>query len=51
MNIDIEVKNISKIYENIKVLDNISYTFKAGTTTCIMGKSGIGKRTFINILI
>ncbi len=51
MNIDIEVKNISKIYENIKVLDNISYTFKAGTTTCIMGKSGIGKTTFINILM
>lgn len=50
-NRDIEVKNISKSYDGIKVLDNISHTFQAGSVTCIMGKSGIGKTTFINILM
>lgn len=50
LDIDIEIKNISKSYEDTKVLDNISHTFKAGTTTCIMGKSGVGKTTFINII-
>ena len=33
------------------MLDNIAAAIKAGHTTCIMGPSGIGKTTFLNIMM
>lgn len=48
---DIVISNLSKSFGEKKVLDNFSYTFKQGETTCIMGKSGCGKTTLINILL
>lgn len=43
-------ENITKSFHGITVLENVSYTFKAGSITCIMGNSGIGKTTFLRIL-
>lgn len=43
-------KNISKSFDGRKVLENVSYTFKAGSICCIMGESGVGKTTFLKIL-
>lgn len=48
---NIIINNLCKSYENKMVLDHFSYTFKEGRTTCIMGKSGIGKTTLLSILM
>lgn len=50
----IEVKHLSKIYGNklapVKVLDNLSFTVDEGEFVGIMGPSGAGKTTLMNIL-
>ena len=48
----IKLTNISKAFKknNIKVLDNINFTFKKGKTYSIIGPSGSGKSTLLNIL-
>ena len=49
--VNIEVKNISFHYEgNKKILDNASIEFKKNTINAIIGNSGEGKSTFLNIL-
>lgn len=44
------VKNISKSFGNLKVLENISIDFPENKTTCILGPSGCGKTTLLNII-
>ena len=46
----IELKNICKSYGEKKVLHNINLTLQPGEITCLMGASGIGKTTLVNIL-
>jgi len=46
----IQAKNISKSFENIKVLDNINLNVKKGEIVSITGPSGAGKTTLLNIL-
>ncbi|MFV0559852.1 MAG: ABC transporter ATP-binding protein [Enterococcus sp.] len=50
----IEVKNVTKFYGNkdsqVKVLDNISFSIEEGEFVGIMGPSGAGKTTLMNIL-
>ena len=48
---DIVVKNLSKSYGANLVLDNFSATFPQNEITCIMGQSGCGKTTLLNILM
>lgn len=52
INKKIKLENISKKFHknNIVVLKNINYTFKAGKTYSIVGPSGSGKSTFLSIL-
>ena len=47
---DIEIKKLSKSYENEPVLKDFSYAFKEGSKTAIIGGSGIGKTTLLSIL-
>ncbi len=47
---NIELKNISKAFDDQQVLQNCSITLPAGKRTCIMGPSGCGKTTLLNIL-
>lgn len=42
--------NISKTYDSQKVLSDFTHTFSDEKTTCILGSSGIGKTTLLNIL-
>ena len=45
-----EVRNISKSYGNLLVLDDITIEFPENETTCILGPSGCGKTTLLNII-
>lgn len=48
---DIVLKNIEKSFEGKGVLKNFSATFPARRVSCIMGSSGCGKTTLLNILL
>jgi len=48
----IELRNVTFSYkEENKILNNISVTFEKGKTTAIVGRSGSGKTTIINLLL
>ena len=47
----IEVKNISKIFDNKLVLNDLNFKFNDGELLSILGKSGCGKTTLLKILI
>lgn len=48
---DVTFKNVSFSYEDgVKVLNNMSFEVKAGETTAIVGPTGAGKTTIINLL-
>lgn len=46
----LELKNVSKIYGNLRALADINLTVNAGDWLSIMGPSGSGKTTMINII-
>ncbi len=47
----LQVKGISKNYENKKILNNVSFTVKRGEKIVIIGPNGIGKSTLLKILL
>ncbi|MCT4629121.1 ABC transporter ATP-binding protein [Winogradskyella sp.] len=49
---DIEYKNVSFVYPdtNIKALKDISFTLKSGETLAILGKTGSGKSTILDLI-
>ncbi|UJP06448.1 MAG: ABC transporter ATP-binding protein [Nitrosomonas sp.] len=47
----LELRNITKGYaEGRKVLTNLSYTLSTGEYVAIMGESGVGKSTLLNLI-
>jgi len=46
----LELKQITKSYGTLKVLQGLSLAFPEGEITCIMGPSGCGKTTILNII-
>lgn len=46
----LELKNVSKIYGNLKALADVNLSVNAGDWLSIMGPSGSGKTTMINII-
>ncbi len=47
----IEIKNLCKSFDGKEVLRNVCHRFELGKTNIIMGKSGIGKTTLLNIIM
>lgn len=46
----IEVKNLVKIYDDKKVIDNVSFKVENGETLAIVGFSGSGKSTILKMI-
>ncbi len=46
----LEMYNVTKSYDGVKMLDDFSYVFKKGEKIGIVGPNGVGKSTFLNIL-
>ena len=46
----LEIKNVSKIYGELKALDDVSIQVNQGEWVAIMGPSGSGKSTMMNII-
>ena len=48
---NLKIENLTKVYNNKTVLNNISFTVKDGEFLSILGPSGCGKTTLLKILI
>lgn len=46
----VQVKDVSFLYEQSRILNNINITIRKNETLAIVGESGSGKTTFINVL-
>lgn len=46
----IQIKNITKSYNDIKALDNVLFSFEFGKIYGFLGRNGAGKSTLINII-
>lgn len=48
--IKVEVKNMTKRFGDLLVLDNMSFNIRKGEFVCVVGPTGCGKSTFLNCL-
>ena len=48
--VKIHVENLTKKFGDLLVLDNISFDIKRGEFVCVVGPTGCGKTTFLNLL-
>lgn len=47
----LELKNVSKSYGDLTILDSFDYNFNKGEKIGIIGKNGVGKSTFLKIIM
>lgn len=46
----LEMYNVTKSYDGVKMVDDFGYVFKKGEKIGIVGPNGVGKSTFLNLL-
>lgn len=46
----VEFRDVSFSFGSVKVLDHVSFTVEPGQTLAVMGPTGAGKSTLINLL-
>ena len=49
--VKVKVRNLTKKFGDLLVLDNASFDIKKGEFVCIVGPTGCGKTTFLNLLV
>lgn len=49
--VKVKVRNLTKRFGDLTVLDNISFDIHKGEFVCIVGPTGCGKTTFLNLLV
>ena len=47
----LEIHNLTKSFGNKKILDKFTYSFNKGEKVGIIGKNGVGKTTFLNLIM
>ncbi|MCX6806862.1 MAG: cell division ATP-binding protein FtsE [Candidatus Berkelbacteria bacterium] len=47
----IEIEKVTKQYDKLKALNNVSFKIKEGEFVCLVGPSGAGKTTLVRLLI
>ncbi len=47
----LEIKNVSKTFGDLSILNDFSYTFRKGERIGIVGKNGAGKSTFLKLIM
>lgn len=47
----VEARHLSKSYGTIKILEDFDYLFKKGDRIGIIGKNGVGKSSFLNLIM
>jgi len=47
----IEIKNISKTFNDRNVANDVSFVFETGKTNLIIGESGSGKTTILKMMV
>jgi ATP-binding cassette subfamily F protein uup len=47
----LEVQQLNKSFGDFKICENFTYVFKPGERIGIIGKNGVGKTTFLNMLL
>ena len=46
----VRVEHLTKYFGNLHVLDDVSFNIKKGEFLCVVGPTGCGKTTFLNLL-
>lgn len=47
----LEMENVSKSYDDIVILEGFDYVFKKGERIGLVGKNGVGKTSFLNLIM
>ena len=48
--VKVDVRNLTKSFDDLLVLDDVSFTIRKGEFLCVVGPTGCGKTTFLNLL-
>ncbi len=48
--VKVEVRDLTKKFGDLLVLDNLNFTIKKNEFVCVVGPTGCGKTTFLNVL-
>ena len=46
----VRVENLTKYFGDLHVLDGVSFNIRKGEFLCVVGPTGCGKTTFLNLL-
>lgn len=49
--VKVKVEGLTKKFGDLTVLDNVSFNIKKGEFVCLVGPTGCGKTTFLNLLV
>ncbi len=51
MNLAVEIKKLTKLYDQFVAVDHVSFTIESGKTIALLGPNGAGKSTIVKMLV